>query len=323
MNNVTPMVREVDKIIANLLIAEGAVVIPEVGALRVVRRAAKRISSRQVEPPYRTVEFLSQTEGTSLVEAIACAAGCTEAQAREICRRWVEQVSHEGQLLIGGVGQLREKSFLLDEEFDRRLNPRGHEPVTVRRRGGHGILWTLAAVAIVCGIGACGWIFFDRAGRYEAPITVVLQESVAPSADADTVSVSEQAAVAVTEGSPTSVAASTAGTSDPVPSGAADEGRRTASAAGAASTATSVAMEPQRLVSGRTYVVFGVYSTLENARRAVKEATRTEAAFEASIYRYGSKFMVSVYASDQPEEAAAFVRRHASTWPDIWSYRAR
>lgn len=313
------MVREVDKIIANLLIAEGAVFIPEVGGLHVVRRAAKRLSARRVVPPYRTVEFTSQPGGTSLVDAIACAAGCAEEQAREICRRWVEQVSHEGRLSIGGVGQLHEKSFTLDEAFDRRLNPRGHEPVAVRRRRGHGPLWTLAVVAIVCGIGACGWIFFDRAGRYEAPITVVLRETPTQVDGADSVSVAEQPAV-VADGTPQAANPSSAGTA----TGAVEAGAgETMTSSPSAAAASADPMEPQRLVSGRTYVVLGVYSTLENARRAVQETMRKEAAFDASIYRYGAKFMVSVHASDRPEEAAAFVRRHAAAYPDIWTYRAR
>ena len=123
------MIREVDKIVANLLIAEGAVCIPGAGSLRVVRHGARRISSRKIVPPCRMVEFTSQPVGTSLAAAGARAAGCDEGRAAEICGRWPAQVRTEEVLTIGGVGILREKSFTMDAAFGKLLNPQGHEPL--------------------------------------------------------------------------------------------------------------------------------------------------------------------------------------------------
>lgn len=95
------MIREVDKIVANLLIAEGAVCIPGAGSLRIVRHGARRISSRKIVPPCRMVEFTSQPVGTSLAAAVARAAGCDEGRAAEICGRWLAQVRTEEVLTIG------------------------------------------------------------------------------------------------------------------------------------------------------------------------------------------------------------------------------
>lgn len=314
MNSENPMVREVDKIIANLLVAEGAVCIPEVGCLRVVRRAAKRVSARMIEPPFRAVEFSSQGEATSLADAIARAAGCTEEQGQEICRRWIEQVSNDGALTIGGVGVLRDKAFTVDPLFDQRLNPHGHEPVAVRRRRGHGPLWALAAVAVVCGVGACCWILLDRSGRYETPITVVIDQPAAVAesevAVADTTSQMAPDAPQVTQNN-----AETASLASDAP--ASIPATKLVPAKPVASS------EVLQFVSGRTYVVWGVYSTIENARRAIRESTRTESAFEGKVYRYGSKFMVSIHESDDANEARTFMRRYQAQYPDMWTYRAK
>lgn len=320
MSNENLMIREVDKIIANLLIAEGAVLIPEVGSLRVVRHAAKSRVSRRAEPPYRTVEFTTQAgNATSLVNAIARAAGCPEEQAREIFSRWMKQVSHKGQLSISGVGQLKEQNFTPDPAFDRLLNPRNQEPVAKLGHSGHGRLWALVTVAVICGIGVCGWLYFDRVELdSETPITVVVPGMPMPIDSVDTVSTMAQTAVAETATPQTSMVSSPAGNSAPEAAKVADAGSRSNTMAQPVDP-----MEPQRLVSGRTYVVLGVYSTLENARRAVQEVKRQDPTFQASIYLYGPKFMISGYASDRPEEATAFMRRYLAAYPDIWTYRAR
>ncbi len=411
------MVREVDKIVANLLIAEGAVSIPGVGSLRVVRRGARRISSGKIVPPCRMVEYASQPAGTSLAAAIACAAGCDAKQAQDICGRWLAQVRTEQALTIGGVGVLRQKSFTMDAAFDKLLNPQGHEPVKLRGgRSGHWLLWTVAAVAIVCGLGACGWILYDQM-NFSAAKSVAERpddraisagtgaETAASSADeasgenrpeeitaageADrslaaaggTVSSAPSGAVAGDAGpdpasagagadrsalagtaavaagpkrpvagaaagsdlpaKPSAIAPAAEGSADLPASGAAESADRRvadrsgsgasvvdASTAGVSSTASSDAaasdrMQAARLVSGHTYVVLGVYSSLGNARRALGEVERREPALRCRIYLYGPKYMVSMFSSEKPEAGAAFVRAYSDRFPDMWTYRAR
>ncbi len=421
------MVREVDKIVANLLIAEGAVSIPGVGSLRVVRRGARRISSGKIVPPCRMVEYASQPAGTSLAAAIACAAGCDAKQAQDICGRWLAQVRTEQALTIGGVGVLRQKSFTMDAAFDKLLNPQGHEPVKLRgARSGHWLLWIVAAVAIVCGLGACGWILYDQM-NFSAAKSVAERpddraisagtgaETAASSADeasgenrpegitaageadrslaaaggtvssarsgaatgnagpdpapagagTDRSALAGTAAVAAglkrpvagaAAGSdlpakPSAIAPAAEGSADLPASGAAESadrrvadrsgsgasvadastagvsaaGRSTSGVSSSASSdaAASARMQAARLVSGHTYVVLGVYSSLENARRALGEVERREPALRCRIYFYGPKYMVSMFSSEKPEAGAAFVRTYSDRFPDMWTYRAR
>lgn len=443
--NASPMIREVDQIVANLLIAERAVCIPGVGSLGVVRRGARRISSRMILPPCRMVEFSSQPAGTSLAAAIAYAAGCDAKQAQDICGRWLAQVRTEDALTIGGVGVLRQKSFEMDAAFDKLLNPQGHEPLKLRGgHGGHWVLWTVAAVAIVCGLGACGWILYDQlnssasnsaakqaesrnipsqtnlggasagfgsavgtssgkrpvgmsssdeqggsaaanAGAESSARSGADTRDTSPnrssaSADAGTdgsalaggdvmiaagtvraaetsadttadgrsggVSASGKAASAGHSGSGNSVSVpssagvsvpdrsvsggvaavrSAAGTSSAGTSDRTVAGRPTSGVSSSASSddAASDPMQAARFVSGHSYVVQGVYSSLENARRALRELERREPALHGRIYLYGPKYMVSMFSSERSDVSAAFVRAYSDRFPDLWTYRAK
>ena len=70
-------------------------------------------------------------------------------------------------------------------------------------------------------------------------------------------------------------------------------------------------------------MVQGVYSSLENARRALRELERREPALHGRIYLYGPKYMVSMFSSETSEQSIAFVRAYADRYPDLWTYRAK
>lgn len=77
------------------------------------------------------------------------------------------------------------------------------------------------------------------------------------------------------------------------------------------------------LLSGRSYVVLGVFSMTENARRALREIAAKEPAFRCRIYRFGEKFMVSPFSSDNAGPCTQFIGIHAERFPGMWTYTAR
>ena len=77
------------------------------------------------------------------------------------------------------------------------------------------------------------------------------------------------------------------------------------------------------MTPGRYYVVLGVFSTVENAERAVKETARKEGSMRCGIYRFGTKWMVSPFESADAEACILFRRAHTDRFPDTWVYRAR
>lgn len=70
-------------------------------------------------------------------------------------------------------------------------------------------------------------------------------------------------------------------------------------------------------------MVLGVFSTAENAARAASAASSQEVAITCGVYRFGAKFMVSPFESDDAEACRLFIRAHAERIPDMWVYSAR
>lgn len=355
------MVDQVNRLAGNLLAAGGELYLPGVGSLCVRFHGAKRLSARLVEPPSREVVFTSQQRGVSLVDEIArvlrdaapAETPCSDtdgtpvsssasvvssapvapqreqaqvaSQARDIYDRWLSRTQQDGVLTIEGVGVLKFKNFTPDEAFDRRINPQGHAPVRIHRpRRFDGAMWIgIAAIVFVVAFTAYWWL--DN--RHAAPTVTTGSESVTLVAAAPAATEHSAAAEASADGvgadSVTDpAAAGTAPAAAGVESAAQNAAPvlRTEAPAGTDPTADG---EPARLVSGRRYVVLGVFSTPENAARAAQLAREKEGSFRCGVYRFGAKFMVSPFESEDAEACTLFIRAHAETFPGMWTYTAR
>ena len=356
-----PMVDQVNRLAGNLLAAGGELYLPGVGSLCVRFHGAKRLSARLVEPPSREVVFTSQQRGVSLVDEIArvlrdaapAETPCSDtdgtpvsssasvvssapvapqreqaqiaSQARDIYDRWLSRTRQNGVLTIEGVGVLKFKNFTPDEAFDRRINPQGHTPVRIHRpRRFDGAMWIgIAAIVFVVAFTAYWWLGNRRdavAGRSASePVTLVAaapaatEHSAAAEASADGVG-----ADSVTDPAAAGTAPAAAGVESAAQNAA--PVLRTEAPAGTDPTADG---EPARLVSGRRYVVLGVFSTPENAARAAQLAREKEGSFRCGVYRFGAKFMVSPFESEDAEACTLFIRAHAEAFPGMWTYTAR
>lgn len=246
-------------------------------------------------------------------------------QARDIYDRWLSRTQQDGVLTIEGVGVLKFKNFTPDEAFDRRINPQGHAPVRIHRpRRFDGAMWIgIAAIVFVVAFTAYWWLGNRRdaaAGRSASePVTLVAaapaatEHSAAAEVSADGVGADSVTDPAATGTAPTASGAESA-TLNAAPALRAEAPADTAPAADG---------EPARLVSGRRYVVLGVYSTPENAARAARLALEKEGSFRCGVYRFGAKFMVSPFESEDAEACTLFIRAHAETFPGMWTYTAR
>lgn len=77
------------------------------------------------------------------------------------------------------------------------------------------------------------------------------------------------------------------------------------------------------MIKGRCYVVLGVFSTVENARRAALEAQRKVPGTRCGIYPMGEKFMVSPFAADDAAACMQFIGQAGDAFPGMWPYTAR
>lgn len=255
-------------------------------------------------------------------------------QARDIYDRWLSRTQQNGVLTIEGVGVLKFKNFTPDEAFDRRINPQGHAPVRIHRpRRFDGAMWIgIAAIVFVVAFTAYWWLGNRRdavAGRSASePVTLVaaapaategLSTADAPT-DADVAAndAGQAVAGAAVGGSAADAAGGSAHATPSAPTG-----REAAAASDRPAPSADAAAEPARLVSGRRYVVLGVFSTPENAARAAQLAREKEGSFRCGVYRFGAKFMVSPFESEDAEACTLFIRAHAETFPGMWTYTAR
>lgn len=354
-----PMVDQVNRLAGNLLAAGGELYLPGVGSLCVRFRGARRLSARLVEPPSREVVFTSQQRGVSLVDEIArvlrdaapAETPCSDtdgtpsastapvapqreqaqvaSQARDIYDRWLSRTQQDGVLTIEGVGVLKFKNFTPDEAFDRRINPQGHAPVRIHRpRRFDGAMWIgIAAIVFVVAFTAYWWLD-NRHDAVAEPVTLVaappaategLSTADAPT-DADVAAndAGQAVAGAAVGGSAADAAGGSAHATPSAPTG-----REAAAASDRPAPSAAADGEPARLVSGRRYVVLGVFSTPENAARAAQLAREKEGSFRCGVYRFGAKFMVSPFESEDAEACTLFIRAHAETFPGMWTYTAR
>ena len=282
--NANPMEEQIGRLVGNLLAGGGEIFLPGVGSLYTERQGARRLNRRTVLPPSRTVAFTSQQRGVSLVDEIARvmreAGGYEnpEAEAQAVYDRWIARVHRVDLLTVEGVGELKFKNFIPDEAFDLRLNPQGREPVRVRvQRRFDWPLWVgIAAIGIAAVYGGREFLLLYP----EAPEAAAVTEIPAASDSFGTV----EAPDALVEAPPTE--RSVAGVSAAQAGGAASGASVPDAAPEPEIAETHPAQEqdaPTALLSGRHYVVLGVFSTEENARRAVRETEARESALRCRI----------------------------------------
>uniref|UniRef100_UPI003FD70FE3 SPOR domain-containing protein n=1 Tax=Alistipes communis TaxID=2585118 RepID=UPI003FD70FE3 len=331
------MVAEVNKIIAGELLNHRSVVIPGVGTLYVAHRGARRLSRQKIAAPRNEIDFRPSEEGVSLVELIRRAAGCDEAQAQAVFGRWLAKTREGEVLTLEGIGILRHRAFTSEPAFAAQLNPAGEEVVTLQPRMNRAVV-AIAVAAIVVAVAVFGYIEFapKSVSRFAAQAEKSNVERPKASSGSAEDGVS---AAAVVTGGERSTEESAAG-----PDGAAGPDRPTVATASAeipqavsaqptvATASTEVpqttsarpAAVPQpaseRMQSGWCYVVFGVFSTEENAARCREQLLREAPSLAVGVYPFGAKYMVSPFAAQDRGVCERFAREHRSAWPDLWIY---
>ena len=297
------MVEEVNKIIYNMLISGRGVYLPEVGTLFIERQGARRISSDRLLSPRNAVVFSSREQAPSLVAEIAGIAGCDEARARDIYDRWLGKVRDGATLAVGGVGVLNDKSFAADAAFNAAINPNGVKTLVIRRRSGNGWLYGVCAACVLVAVGVGVYMLYgDSLFGGMSVVRSGAPAGLAVSAPETTLEIASGAAVGADSTGPESAA---------TPDG-------DATAASAATSASAA--------SGRKYayyVVMGVFSTEQNAGRALEQAGRRIEDMNGAILPFKDKFITAVYGSDSRDDCAAFSRSYRDVYPDLWIYNNR
>ena len=80
-------------------------------------------------------------------------------------------------------------------------------------------------------------------------------------------------------------------------------------------------LTPARILVG--YVVMGVFSSEQNAQRAVEQLRSKIKDAAAEVRPFGDKYMVTAFGSDKREECNVFVRSYHDIYPDLWVYNKK
>ncbi len=311
---------QVDRILFNTLARRDSVALPGVGSLLVERQPAQRTSARQMNPPRTLIHYTGEERGIALPHLIAAAGGCSEEEAREIYTRWLEKTREGEVLVIGGVGTIAERRFTIDPQLDKALNPLGKKPLTLRPR-----CWInpLLAIVVLASLAVTGTLLYlsrepllRSIHRKETVHTEAIcltepaqpTECLQPTLPDDSLEVNTPTETLV----------------EPLAEGVTNEQLATPSAAEAATAGTEMPhQEITRTTPGQTYVVAGIYSTEENARRAAGEIATDYPELTPHIYLYGAKWMVSLHEDASAEACQAFITQYTPQINGLWPYTKR
>lgn len=332
----SPMVAEVNRLIANLLACGDEVFMPGVGSLYTEWRGAKQLSKTIILPPARVVSFSSQERGGSLVNEIGRSALCDADSAQDIYDRWLGHTYADGVLTIEGVGVLKFKNFTPDPEFDTTLNPQGHAPVQIKPiRRQDWVLWTGCA-ALLIAAGSLVYLLFNSDMFYTTEDFFAGHTSATDVTQTESTAPEQRAAEKITfedlVGGKSAVEAAAVEEVDaeevdaeevPVAAPAEQQAQQPVSKPKPELAPQTDAYAPVAMTSGMRYVVMGVFSTPENAARAARDAVAKNASIRCKVYVFGEKYMVSPFSSADAAACDKFIRDNSGTFTGLWPHTAR
>ena len=297
------MKQQVDRLIANTLLDEGEIYLPNVGTLILCRHAAKLLSSKQLQMPYRDLRLTREQRGESISAYISQIADVSAERAADIYAEWLEQSLRNDILTINGLCIIEKGSITTDKTFEDMANPKGRGTVKVNPRTNY-FIYIVAGICMGFALGIAGYIVYIN-GAFDKFIP---KQSIAPASEAFESSQSTVAnIVEVVESIQPTEPTTTA-----VEESVVEE---------VATPAEPLVLPMKR---GRSYAVWGVYNELKNAEQAVTWlATRIPEIESVNIYDYDGRYMVAVCeTASRPEcgrKVSAWKAEHKS-FKSVWVY---
>ena len=313
------MVNEVNKLILNTLVEQGAVYIPNVGTLSIYRTASRKRGSRIVAPSY-SVTLSQECKASSLRDVIMAIANVDKACAEDIVTRWYAKVSAEGRVVIDGVGSITNEYLSPDSEFIAKLNRNNTTIALATKRGSHNRWWLVPLILLA--LASLGLSLYNLINRKQTSVstnTLVIENTQAENQDIspeiDDVTSTEEAVVTEPLDEPATETETTieeiieSPESEPEPNTEVVEHDE-------AQPVTEIT--DWREQGARHYVIFGSYSTAANANVAVRKILRRNPAAQCQVIRIGSLHAVAVYGSNNHSDCVVFKRQNRALYKDAW-----
>ena len=292
------MKQQIDHLIANHLLDEGEVYLPKVGTLILSRHAAKLLSAKQLQRPYRELRITAEERGESIVTHIARIAKLSDERANDIYNEWLAQSQRNDTVTIGELCTIEKGKVTTDKTFELMANPQGRGTMKVNPRTNY-LIYIIAGVCIGFAVGIAGYILHSN-GTFD---NLFAKDKVAPPSAAFE-NIAEQPAP-VTEPVvevPEAVAAEVQPTEE------------------VTTPSEVIAIPMQR---GSSYAVWGVYSELKNAEAAKAMLGNKHPEIGAEIYQYDGRYMVALCEVASRSECARNVtawKAQSTIFKEVWVY---
>ena len=264
------MKQQVDNLIANTLLDEGEVYLPEVGTLILYRHAAKLLSKKELQRPYRELRLTKEQRGNSITTYISHITGVSAERASDIYAEWLSQSLRNNILNINGLCAIEGNKITTDKTFEDMANPKGRGTVKVNPRTNY-FIYIIAALCMGFALGIAGYVLYTN-GTLD---NLFAKKSIAPASEAfeniaeEPAQPTEQVILEVAE--PTQEV-----TAEPIAEPVVEP-----------SAEVSAILPMQK---GSSYAVWGVYNELKNAKDAVEWlATHISEIEGVDIYDYDGR----------------------------------
>ena len=268
------MKQQVDNLIANILLKEGEVCLPQVGTLILVRNAAKLTSKSELQAPHRKLRFTREERGTSLVAHLVKVASLSDERASDIYAEWRNQSFRNDILTIGGVCSVENNKVEVDVKFDSLANPGGRRTIKVTQRKGY-LIYILASLSAMLALCVGGYLLHTN-GLLDLP-SIAKEKQVVENSDINITIEPIPDERVVTE------------VVETIEAPAADSLAQEKPAEEVVAQTTTLPM-----TKGRSYAVWGVYAELKNAESAKAWLNSKYPEIDAQIYEYDDRYMVAL-----------------------------
>lgn len=281
------MKQQIDNLIANSILNEREIFLPNIGTLILYRHPAKQLSAKRLQSPYNELRLTSEERGVDITHLIAKVANVSEERASDIYAEWHTQSLHDGTLAIGGVCSITNNVVTTDSNFVAMANPDGVGVVTIKPRTNY-YIYGVVCLCVVLSLGIAGYILYPQFATQEVAQSaseqpqVVAEPIAEPLAEA-IAEVTEVVEVAEQPAEPTLPA----------------------------------------LKKGNSYAVWGVYDHLKSAEDAMAWIKAKLPEIDAKIYIYDSRYMIALCEESSRSACArkvtAWKKQHKSC-QSVWVY---
>jgi hypothetical protein len=324
--------KTIDRLIFDTLAKRDSITFAGVGTIEVKRRSARKISEKEMAPPYNEVTFTpEEVEGAHNIVALVMAdREVNEQEAVAIYGSWLEGALHpDGSLEIIGVGEVRGGRINVANQIDNELNPGNEKIMIMESKKGSTRVWVWIVIVVVALLAAgaiycCKKGIIDCGSKKKAAVETIVT-GVNGSAAADSLAAVEAAAATGAESAANVAGKGTASVSDKGTASVAGKGGATGVAGAGAKAKAKGTSTAKAASSGSFHIIAGAFAIESNADKFVTLIKRQHPELNPVKLRHprNGLNMVSILSAPTRREASRKMNLYWDIDLNLWIYQER